>query len=108
MRQFSCYRVSPFAGRRFGEFYFGDLEGLELQGFRFQLSAIEFAGTGHGYVDVFEDAARGDAENAVGRFDEVVTFASAMLAAEVIDEAETGTELFGFDEETRAIRLPLF
>jgi hypothetical protein len=52
--------------------------------------------------------ARGDAENAVGRLDEVITFASTMLAAEVIDEAETGTELFGFYEETRAIRLPLF
>lgn len=60
----------------------------------------------HGDVDVFEDAARGDAEHAVGRFDEVVPFAPAMLAAEVVDEGETGTELFGFDQETCAVRLP--
>ena len=61
----------------------------------------------HGNVDVLEDAAGGDAEDAVGGFDEVVTFASAVLAAEMIDEAERGAELFGFDEETGAVRLPL-
>ena len=52
---------------------------------------------GHGDVDVLEDAAWGDAEDTVGGFDEVVAFASAMLAAEMIDEAEAGTELFSFD-----------
>ncbi|SPE28479.1 hypothetical protein SBA2_40042 [Acidobacteriia bacterium SbA2] len=62
---------------------------------------------GHGDVDVLEDAARGDAEHAVGRFDEIVALASAVLAAEMVDEAETGTELLGFDEEACAVCLPL-
>jgi hypothetical protein len=60
----------------------------------------------YGNVNVFEDAARSDAEHAVGGFDEVVTFASAVLAAEMIDEGEVGSELFGFDQETCAIGLP--
>jgi hypothetical protein len=62
----------------------------------------------HGHVDVFEDAARGDAEYAVGGFDEVVAFATAMLAAEMVDEGEVGAELFGLDQEASAIRLPFF
>jgi len=44
---------------------------------------------GHGDVDVFEDATRGDADYAVGRFDQVVTLATAMLAAQMIDETES-------------------
>ena len=59
-------------------------------------------------VNVLEDAARSDAEDAVGRFDEVITFAAAVLTAEVVDEAESGTELLGLDEEAGAVRLPLF
>ena len=62
---------------------------------------------GHGDVDVLEDAARRDAEDAVGGFDEVIAFAAAMLAAEVIDEAERGAELFGFDEEASTVCGPL-
>jgi len=64
-------------------------------------------GERHGDVDVLEDAARGDAEHAVGGFDEVIAFTATMLAAEVIDEAERGTELFGFDEEACAVCGPL-
>ena len=52
---------------------------------------------GHLNIDVFEDVARGNAEDAFVRFDEVITFASAMLAAEVIGEAERGSELLGLD-----------
>lgn len=52
---------------------------------------------GHLNIDVLEDMARGDAENAFVGFDEVVTFSSAMLAAEVIGEAERGSELLGLD-----------
>lgn len=61
---------------------------------------------GHQDVNVLEDAARSDAEDAVGGFDEIVSFAAGMLAAEVVDEAETGSELFGLHQETRAVRLP--
>jgi len=51
----------------------------------------------HGYVHVLEDLAGSDAQDAVARFNQVVTFASAVLTAEMIGEAETGTELFGSD-----------
>jgi hypothetical protein len=61
---------------------------------------------GHGDVDVFEDAARGDADDAVGGFDEVVAFASAVLAAELVGETESGTELLGLDQEACAVGLP--
>ena len=61
----------------------------------------------HGNVDVFENLTRSDAENSVAGFDEVVTFASAMLSAEVIGEAEAGIELLGLNQETRAVSLPL-
>lgn len=60
----------------------------------------------HGNVDVFEDSARSDAKHAVGGFDEVVSFASAVLAAEMIDEGEVGSKLFGFNQETCAVGLP--
>jgi hypothetical protein len=60
-------------------------------------AVFRFAPQGHGDINVLEDAARGNAENTIGGFDEVVASASAVLAAEVVDEAETGAELFGFD-----------
>jgi hypothetical protein len=63
---------------------------------------------GHGDVNVLKDVARGDGDYAVGRFNEVVAFAAAMLAAKVIDEAESRTELLGIDQEASAIRLPFF
>ena len=99
--------VDSLAGWRLGELHLLDLEGLKPQAvgpritggqFVDGLSAVHgFVAQGHGDVDVLEDAAGGDAEDAVGGFDEVVAFASAMLAAEVVDETEAGTELFGFD-----------
>jgi hypothetical protein len=60
----------------------------------------------HGDVDIFEDLTRGDAEDSVIRLDEVIAFAAAVLAAEVIDEGEAGAELFGFDQEPRAVSFP--
>ena len=42
----------------------------------------------HGDVDVLEDLARGDADDAVGGFDEVVAFAAGVLTSEGVDEAE--------------------
>jgi len=51
----------------------------------------------HGNVDVFKYPARCDAENSVAGFHQVVALSSAVLAAKVIGEAETGIELFGFD-----------
>ena len=90
-----------------GEIHLFDLEWLKFQPIDVWRGGVRFVMQGHGDVDVLEDAARGDAEYAVGGFHEVVTFASAVLAAEMVDEAETGAELFGFYEETGAIRLPL-
>lgn len=96
----------------FDELYLFDLQRFEPQalgrwfnphGFRDwcfvddRLAAGRFVTQGHRDIDVLKDAARGDAENTVGGFDEVVALASAMLAAEVVDEAEAGAELFGFD-----------
>jgi hypothetical protein len=63
---------------------------------------------GHGDVDVLEDLTRGNAYYSVGRLDEVVTFASGVLAAESVDEAEGGTELFGFDQKPCAVGFPIF
>ena len=51
----------------------------------------------HLYIDVFKDVPRSDAENALARFDQIITFASAMLPAEVIGETESGSELLGLD-----------
>jgi hypothetical protein len=50
-----------------------------------------------GDVNVFEDLAGGDAENAVAGFDEIVAFASGVLTAEDVSEGEAGGELLGFD-----------
>jgi hypothetical protein len=61
----------------------------------------------HYHVNVFEDVARGDAEDAVKRFDEVVAFASGVLAAERVGKAEIATELFCLNEKSGAIGLPL-
>ena len=49
------------------------------------------------HIDVLEDLTGGDAENAFGRFDEVVAFASGVLTAEKIGEGEAGGELLGCD-----------
>jgi hypothetical protein len=84
-------------GWRLGELDLFDLEWLKPQGAGSGLIAARSVAQGQGDIDVLEDAARSDAEDTVGGFDEVVAFTSAMLAAEVIDEAEAGTELFSFD-----------
>jgi hypothetical protein len=44
---------------------------------------------GHRHVDVLEDLARGDADDAFGGFDEIVAFAAGVLASEGVDEAES-------------------
>jgi hypothetical protein len=59
-----------------------------------------------GYIDVLEDLPGGDAENAFGRFDEVVAFASGVLTPEKIGEGEGGGELLGFDQKAGAIGDP--
>src|SRR5437879_2425267 len=61
----------------------------------------------HGNVDVFKNLVRVDAEDAVGMFDEVVSFAAGVLAAQGVDEAEVGGELFGLDQKSCAVSLPL-
>jgi hypothetical protein len=61
------------------------------------IAEVVFVRGEHQHVDIFEYFARSDADDAIGRFDEVVAFASAMLAAEVIDETERRVELLGFD-----------
>jgi len=54
-------------------------------------------------VDVFKNAAWGDAEHAVGGFHEIVALGTGVVAAQIVGEREIGGELFGFDEEARAI-----
>ena len=61
----------------------------------------------HGDVNVFEDLTRSDADNAIGRFDKIVTLAAAVLAAQRVNKAETGVELFCFDQKACAVSLPL-
>lgn len=61
---------------------------------------------GHRDVDVFKNLTRCDAQYSVERLDEIVTSATAVLAAEVVDEGEAGAELFGFDEESCAVGFP--
>ena len=61
----------------------------------------------HGNVNVLENLARGDGENAVAGFDEVVALAARVLTSEMIREAEAGVELFGFDEKASTVGFPL-
>lgn len=63
-------------------------------------------GCAHGDVDILKNLTRGDAQDSVKGLDEVVAFAAAVLTAEVIDEGEAGAELFGFDQEPRAVSFP--
>jgi len=103
-----------FEGLEFQAVQFGIADGFFWKGFFCQRVFCQrrfgdgrFTRQRHGDVDVLEDAARCDAEHAVGGFDEVIAFAPAVLAAKVIDEAERGAELFGFDQEACAVCLPL-
>ena len=95
--------IDLVAGRRFlGELYLLDLEWFEVHAVERRwvdcgFAAGRFAKQGHGNVDVLEDETRGDAEDAVEGFDEVVSFPSTVLAAEMVDEGEGGAEFFGFD-----------
>jgi len=94
-----------------------DIERFEVQAIKLGLtrrrvadrifSIHSFPDQRHGNVNVLEDLAGSDAHDAVGRFDEVVAFASGVLATERIDEAEAGTELLGLHQEASAVRLPL-
>lgn len=73
-----------------------------------RFACLTFGERGHGDVNVLEDAAGRYAENAFRGFDQIVTFASAMLAAEVIDEGKSRVELFCLNEKASAVRLPFF
>lgn len=65
-----------------------------------------FSRAGHGDVDIFKDLARGDAENSLGRFNQVISLTAAVLTAELIGEAESVVEFLGFDQEAGAVGLP--
>ena len=60
----------------------------------------------HGDVDVFENAARGNGDDAVG-FNEVVAGVSALLATESINETEGRAEGASADGEAGAVGLPV-
>jgi hypothetical protein len=62
----------------------------------------------HGDVNVFEDAARGNADYAVRGFDEIIAFATAMLASEMVDETEIRVKLLGIDQKASAVGIPFF
>ena len=64
-----------------------------------------FAGE-QGDIDILEDLARGDAENTIGGFDQIVALASGVLTAEDVGESEAGGELFCFDQKTGAVGDP--
>ena len=66
---------------------------------------FEFRRT-HKNIDVFENLAWGDAAGAVGRFDQVITRLATVFATERVDEREGLRELFGLDQEARAIDVP--
>src|SRR5271169_2086605 len=59
-----------------------------------------------GNVNILKNLARSDADDSIGRLDQVIALASGVLPSEGIDEAEAGTELLGFDQEACAVRLP--
>jgi len=59
-----------------------------------------------GDVDVLEDLTGGDAENAVGGFDQIVALAAGVLTAENVGEGEAGGELLGFDQKAGAVGDP--
>ncbi len=57
-------------------------------------------------VNIFENSARRDATQSVGRFDEVIAYVAEMLATESVDEEERFGELSSFDQKARAINIP--
>ena len=59
-----------------------------------------------GNVDVFKKGLAGDAENAVGKFDQVITGPAGMFAAERVGEQERFGELTGADQEAGAVDVP--
>jgi len=70
------------------------------------LGRVVLNGERDGDVDIFKNLPGRDADDAVGGFDEVVSLAATVLASEIVDEAESGTELLGLDQEARAVRFP--
>lgn len=69
-------------------FHLQDLDGLLMIGMVWGARRGTGGTSGHRDVNVFENLFGSDAQDAIAGFDEVITFASAMLAAKVIDEAE--------------------
>ena len=59
-----------------------------LAGFAHREHGRAGCGGPHGDVDIFKDGARGDASQAVGRLDQVVSLLAAVFASQGIDEAE--------------------
>jgi len=61
----------------------------------------------HRNVNVFEDPAGSDAQDSVTGLHQIVSFTATVLPAEMVDEGKAGIELFGFDQESCAVRFPL-
>ena len=80
--------------------------GRERRSFGLGRSGVRSCAGEQGYVNVLEDLPRGDAQNTVGGFDEVIALAAGVLTAESVGEGEAGGELFGFDQKASAIRDP--
>ena len=80
----------------------------QVDGFIFFVGLLRcgIGSQGHGNVNVFEDPAGSDAQDSVTGFHQVVPFTAAVLPSEMVGEGKTGIELFGFDQESRAVRFP--
>lgn len=57
-------------------------------------------------VNILEDLTRRDAQNPIGGFDEIVSFATGVLPAEDVGKGEAVGKLFGFDQKTGAVGDP--
>ena len=56
---------------------------------QFSLVDVWVISLGYGYVDILKDPARSDGDHTVGRFDEVVAFAAAMLTSKMVGETKS-------------------
>jgi hypothetical protein len=62
----------------------------------------------HRNINVFKNLPRCNANDAFGRFNQVVALSSNMLAAQAINKAQAGSESLGLHQKAGAIGFPFF